>query len=353
MEIQKTRIEKSRLAEVDFENLGFGEVFSDHMFVADYSQGEWKSPRIIPFQPIQLSPGNCALHYGQIIFEGLKAFPTAEGEANIFRPYSHHERLNRSAQRLCIPSVGVDLFMCGLRKLIDTDRNWIPRKRGCALYIRPFIYASDNFLGVKISEGYRLIIITSPVGDYYKEGINPISLVTSNGFVRSMKGGLGEAKTPANYAASLLPAENAKRDGYTQVLWLDTSKRHNIEEVGTMNIMFVIDDEIVTPPLEGSILPGVTRDSIIRLAKKWEIPVRERLISINEVLRAAREGRLKEAFGTGTAAVISPIGTIRHKKQTITISNGQTGPLAQRFYNEITAIQYGEKPDQFGWCRRV
>lgn len=343
----------SRLKETDFENLRFGETFSDHMFVADYADGEWKSPRILPFGPLQMSPGNCALHYGQIIFEGIKAFRSAGGGINIFRPDRHCERLNRSAARLCMPRVPVELFMNGLKELVMLDRDWVPRERGCALYIRPFMIAADNFLGVKVSDKYTLIIITSPVGAYYKEGMNPVNLVTSGEFVRAAKGGLGEAKTPANYAASLLPAELAREKGFTQVLWLDGSSRGYIEEVGTMNIMFVIDGEIVTPRLNGSILPGITRDSVLRLAKEWRLSVREKRFSIRDLTAAAEQGVLTEAFGTGTAAVISPVGCIRHEQETIRINQGAVGPLSRRFYNEITAIQYGEKPDSYGWCRSI
>jgi branched-chain amino acid aminotransferase len=353
MEIKKSLTFGSRLKETDFSRLVFGETFSDHMFVADYANGRWVSPRIVPFGPMEVSPGNCAMHYGQIIFEGLKAFRAADGGVNLFRPDRHCERLNRSAARLCMPRVPVELFMEGLEGLVKTDNGWVPRERGCSLYVRPFMFASDNFLGVKVSQGYRLMIITCPVGAYYKEGMDPVSLVTSGKYVRAARGGLGEAKTPANYAASLLPAEEAKKEGFSQVLWLDGSARGNIEEVGTMNIMFVIDGEIVTPRLNGSILPGVTRDSVLRLAGDWRIGIRQRRISIRELTDASIEGRLTEAFGTGTAAVISPVGSISHERETYRINGGGIGPLARKFYDEITAIQYGEKPDIYGWCRRI
>ncbi len=353
MNIKITLSPESRLKKTNFNDLKFGETFSDHMFIADYANGRWKSPRIVPFGPMEISPGNCAIHYGQIIFEGLKAFYSARGDINIFRLYQHYERLNRSAARLCIPQVPDDLFMTGLKELIKVDRQWIPKERGCSLYVRPFIFASEDFLGVKVSEQYRLMIITCPVAAYYKEGMSPVNLVTSGKYVRAAKGGLGEAKTPANYAASLLPAEEAKKHGFTQVLWLDGSPKGNIEEVGTMNIMFVIDGAIVTPRLKGSILPGITRDSILKLAREWKIGVRERRISIRELMSAAKNGRLTEAFGTGTAAVISPVGSIKHEQETIRINGGGIGPLSQRFYDEITGIQYGEKPDTYEWCCRI
>jgi branched-chain amino acid aminotransferase len=292
----------------------------------------------------------CSLHYGQIVFEGLKAFYTRMGAINLFRPQKYHERMNLSSQRLCIPKIELDVFMEGLRNLVNLDKDWIPRKRGYSLYIRPFIFAADNFLGVKISETYRFIIITSPVGAYYKEGINPVRLITPGEYIRAAKGGLGAAKTPANYAATLLPAEEAKKKGFTQVLWLDGVERKYVEEVGTMNLFFLIGDELITPPLEGTILPGVTRDSVLHLAKKWKVKVLERRISIDEVFKTSMEGKLKEVFGTGTAAVISPVGEIHYEDQHIIVNDGKIGPLSQKLYDEITGIQYGEKVDDFGWC---
>jgi branched-chain amino acid aminotransferase len=348
MEIIKTK--QSRKDQTDFENLGFGEVFSDHMFSMEYKDKEWLSPQIIPFGPLEIYPSMCSLHYGQIVFEGLKAFYTRSGAINIFRPQKYHERMDQSCQRLCIPEVGLDLFMEGLKELVKLDKGWVPIKKGYSLYIRPFIFATDDFLGVKISETYSFIIITSPVGAYYKEGMNPVRLITSGEYIRAAKGGLGAAKTPANYAATLLPGEAAKKKGFTQVLWLDGIERKYVEEVGTMNLFFLFDDELATPPLEGTILPGVTRDSVIHLAKGWKIKVCERKISIDEIFAASKQGKLKEVFGTGTAAVISPVGEIQHEGRQIIINNNKIGPLAQKLYDEITGLQYGEKPDKFGWC---
>jgi branched-chain amino acid aminotransferase len=233
---------------------------------------------------------------------------------------------------------------------VNLDKDWVPTKRGYSLYIRPFIFATDNFLGVKVSETYRFIIITSPVGTYYKEGINPVKLITPGEYIRAAKGGLGAAKTPANYAATLLPAEEAKKKGFTQVLWLDGNERKYIEEVGTMNIFFFIDNQLITPPLEGTILGGVTRDTAIHLAKDWKINVTEKRISIEEVISASKRGGLKEAFGTGTAAVISPVGEIQYENRRMIINEGKIGPLSQRLYDEITGIQYGERADKYGWC---
>jgi branched-chain amino acid aminotransferase len=258
--------------------------------------------------------------------------------------------MNLSCQRLCIPEMSFDLFMDGLKELVNLDKEWVPTKKGYSLYIRPFIFATDNFLGVKVSETYRFMIITSPVGAYYKEGINPVKLITPGDYIRAAKGGLGAAKTPANYAATLLPAEEAKKKGFTQVLWLDGIKRKCVEEVGTMNLFFFIGDKLITPPLEGTILPGVTRDSVIHLATDWKIKVLERKLSIDEVFKASKEGKLKEAFGSGTAAVISPVGEIYHNKNRIIINEGKIGHLSQKLYDEITGIQYGEKADKLGWC---
>jgi branched-chain amino acid aminotransferase len=353
LEIHLKKIAQTRIGEVDFSNLGFGEVFSDHMLIADYRGGAWQTPHIVPFGPIAMMPSMCSLHYGQVVFEGLKAFRTGDGGVNLFRPERYHGRFNRSNERLCIPSLSYEMFMTGLEELLTLDRAWIPRKHGCSLYIRPFIFATDSFIGVRVSDTYRFMIITCPVGAYYKEGINPVKLITSGEYVRAAKGGLGEAKTPANYAASLFPAEKAKEKGYTQVLWLDAVENRFIEEVGTMNIAFVIDGTLVTPPLDGSILGGVTRDTVILLANEWGLPVKEERISIDQIFSHNEAGRLTEVFGTGTAAVISPVGWIEHNDRKITINDGKIGEFSQRFYDEITGIQYGERPDRFGWCRRI
>lgn len=348
MEIVKTK--QSRLGQVDLGDLSFGEIFSDHMLSVEYEDGKWAPPRIVPYGKIEVFPAICSLHYGQIVFEGLKAFQTQKGSVNLFRLPKYHERLNRSNYRLCIPEISLDLFRDGIRELVRLDKEWVPKKRGYSLYIRPFVFAADNFLGVKVSETYLFLIITSPVGAYYKEGINPVKLITPGEYIRAAKGGLGAAKTPANYAATLLPAEEAKKKGFTQVLWLDGVERKYVEEVGTMNLFFLMGDELITPPLEGTILPGVTRDSVICLAKDWKIKVLERKISIDEIFTESKKGRLKEVFGTGTAAVISPVGEIHHEGKRVIINDNEIGPLAHKLYDEITGIQYGEKPDKFGWC---
>ena len=350
MEFEIIKTTSSRLGVTDLVNLGFGEVFSDHMFNMDYKDGAWRSPRIVPFGPVEILPSMCCLHYGQMVFEGLKAFRTRSGLLQIFRPDKYHGRFNRSCRRLCIPETDYRLFLSSLQGLIDLDQEWVPKRKGYSLYIRPFIFASDSYLGVKVSKSYRYMVITSPVGSYYQEGANPVSLVTSREYIRAAKGGLGTAKTPANYAASLLPAQEAIQKGFSQILWLDAAERRYVEEVGTMNMFFYMEGRLVTPSLEGTILEGVTRDSVIRIARDWGITVEERKVAIDEVLASARQGKLQEVFGTGTAAVISPVGRIQHDDTSITIHEGKPGPLAQKLYDEITGIQYGEREDRFRWC---
>jgi branched-chain amino acid aminotransferase len=353
MKIEVNHIAKSRLESINWEDLRFGEVFSDHMFVMDYHDGHWQNAKILPYGEMPLAPSLCALHYGQVVFEGLKAFVTGNNTINIFRPAKYHERMNQSCARLCIPTIEYSDFVEALLELIKIDRAWIPRKRGNSLYIRPFIFATENFLGVRVSKSYRFVIILSPVAAYYKEGLNPVRLMTSGEYVRATKGGLGAAKTPANYAASLLPAEKAKKSGFTQVIWLDALEHKYIEEVGTMNICFFLGDELVTPPLDGSILGGVTRDSVIHLTRDWGVKISERRISIDEIFSLSRKGKLKEVFGTGTAAVISPVGEIQHGEASIIINNQKIGAFSQRLYDELTGIQYGERTDKFGWCLKI
>ena len=348
MKINVKKAKRSRIRTVDFSELGFGEHFSDHMLSMEYAGGAWSEPRIIPYGKMSLYPSLCSLHYGQIVFEGLKAFRTRTGVC-LFRPQRYLERLNRSARRLCIPEVDTGTLLEGIVKLVRLDRKWVPQKDGCALYIRPFIFGSGNFLGVKASETYRLLVITSPVGSFYKEGFNPIRLTTPGEYIRAAPGGLGAAKTPANYAASLLPAQEAKKKGFTQVLWLDARENRFIEESGAMNVFFFIGDEVVTAPLSGTILDGVTRDCVLQLARSWGMKVSERQLPIDELMEASRKGTLREAFGTGTAAVISPVGEILHGGTMMRINEGRTGPLALKLYDEITSIQYGRKPDRFRW----
>ncbi len=349
--IEKTKA--SRIEQLDKNHLDFGRTFTDHMFQMHYAGGAWQEAKIIPFGPIQITPALNVLHYGQAVFEGMKAFYVDDKTINIFRPEAHHARFNRSCRRMCIPETSYDVFIEALENLLRIDSEWMPQKKGTALYVRPFIIANEDYLAARVSSTYAYYIIMSPVGAYYAEGFNPVSLTTSPEFVRAVPGGTGEAKTAGNYAASFLPAQQAHAKGYTQVLWLDAREHSYIEEVGTMNIHFVIDDTLITPVLSGSVLSGITRDSVLKLAEHWGLDVLERRITIGEIIEAAKSGRLTEAFGSGTAAVISPVGTIAHQDEEVTIGNGVIGPLAQRFFDAITGIQYGELADPFHWTHSV
>jgi branched-chain amino acid aminotransferase len=336
------------------DRLAFGTVFTDHMFNMDYNPDQgWHNPRIEPYGPISLDSSAMVLHYGQSIFEGLKAFATESGEIQMFRPKDNIRRFNRSAHLLCIPELDEAFHFDALKQLIDIERNWVPEAPGTSLYIRPTIIATDAYLGVRASHTYRFFIILSPVGAYYAAGFNPVKIWVTKSHVRAVPGGLGEAKTSGNYAASLYAGEEATKNGYAQVLWLDGVERKYVEEVGSMNIFFVIDDEIITPRLNGSILPGITRDSVIMLAKKWNLKVSEKKISIDEVLNAHDAGKLQEVFGTGTAAVISPVGELKYGDRIITIGDGKVGPVALKFFNTITDIQCGRIEDDLGWIEKV
>jgi branched-chain amino acid aminotransferase len=351
MEIKK--VSKSNIGKVDFSGLGFGDVFTDHMVSMSYEQSKWGKPMIEPYGAVKLEPSVSAIHYGQSVFEGLKAFNVKDGSINIFRMDKHIDRMERSCHRLCIPLVDKDTFRECIIELVKLERSWVPKQKGYSLYIRPFIFASDSHLGAHVSHNYKFMIILSPVGAYYKEGINPVSLVTAVEHARSVEGGVGAAKTAGNYAASLFATNEAQQKGFTQVLWLDGVSRLYVEEVGTMNVFFVIGDELITPHLSGTILAGVTRDSVLHIARDWGLKVSERKLLIDEVMEAAAKGTLKEAFGTGTAAVISPIGKIQHKGKDITINNYKPGELAVKLYDALTGIQYGEKPDKFGWITNI
>ncbi len=334
--------------------LVFGSTFSDHMFICDYSPGKgWHDPRIIPYQNLSLPPSIMTIHYGQSIFEGLKAYKTDDKKVNLFRPVENIRRLNASCLRVCIPPVDEQLGVDAIKALVDIDRDWIPDEADTSLYIRPFIFATDPYIGVRPSNTYSFVIITGPVGAYYKEGINPVKIYVESNYVRAVIGGLGEVKASANYAASLKAQVDAKEKGYTQVLWLDGIKKKYIEEVGTMNVFFVIGDEVVTPALTGSILPGITRKSSMELIRSWGYTMSERCISIDEIYEAFDKGILREVFGTGTAAVISPVGELNWNGRVITINNGKIGPISQRLYDTMTGIQYGKIPDTLGWIETV
>ncbi|MFO7839641.1 MAG: branched-chain amino acid aminotransferase [Desulfosalsimonadaceae bacterium] len=338
----------------DDSELSFGTLFSDHMFNMDYNPEKgWHNPRIEPYHAFRMDPSTMVLHYGQSIFEGLKAFTTPEGGINLFRPRENFKRFNRSAHKLCIPEFDEEFALEALSELLRLEKRWVPKAPGTSLYIRPTIIATDPFLGVRASYTYRFFIILSPVGAYYKEGFNPVKIWVTDKYVRAVRGGMGEVKTAGNYAASLYAGEEAHSKGYTQVLWLDGVELKYIEEVGSMNIFFVIDNELVTPSLSGSILAGITRDTVIRLAQKWGLAVTERRISIDELVDLYEAGRLQEVFGSGTAAVISPVGEIRYKEKEIKVGDGEVGPWAQRFFDAITDIQYGRAEDPEGWVLPV
>jgi branched-chain amino acid aminotransferase len=330
--------------------LGFGTVFTDHMFVADFQEEKgWYDPRIEAYAPITLEPAAAVLHYAQAVFDGLKAFRGTDGRVRLFRPQKHVERMNGSARRLRIPELDPDLALRSLVELVRLDQDWVPASVGTALYIRPTIIASEPFLGVRPAKSYLYFVILSPVGSYYKEGMNPVRIRVEDRYVRAVDGGVGGAKTGGNYAASLLAAEEAHAAGFTQVLWLDGRERRYLDEVGTMNFMLRIGDEVLTPPLTGTILPGVTRDSALALLRDWGVRVSERPIAIDEVVAAARQGTLREAWGTGTAAVISPVGELAYKGERFVVNDGKTGELTQRLYDAIVDIQYARAADARGW----
>lgn len=348
IEVTLTTSPKAKPA--DENKLGFGKVFTDHMFVMEYNTGKgWHSPRIVPFGPIELSPAATCLHYGQEVFEGMKAYRAADGSIKLFRPDRNFARLNDSNDRLCIPQVDEEFCLEALKQLIEVDKDWVPSAEGASLYIRPFIFGAEDFLGVHPSSHHYFIIILSPSGAYYPEGLNPVRIYVESKYVRAVRGGIGYAKTGGNYAASLKAQDDAEKVNYTQVLWLDGVERKYIEEVGTMNVFFVLGDEIVTPELNGSILPGITRASTIELLKSWGLNVTERRLSIDEVVEAYKNGKLTEAFGTGTAAVISPIGELRCDDLVMSINDGKIGELSHKLYDSLTGIQWGKQPDPFGW----
>jgi branched-chain amino acid aminotransferase len=345
--ISQASVKKTKPRDSD---LTFGTVFTDHMFVMDFQEEKgWYDPRIEPYGPIALDPAAAVLHYAQAVFDGLKAFRGRDGRVRLFRPQKHVERLIQSSQRLCIPPLDPELALKSLVTLVGMEKDWVPSTVGTSLYVRPTIIASEPFLGVRPAKSYIYYVILSPVGAYYPEGINPVKILVVDKYVRAVEGGVGGAKTGVNYAASLYAAEEAKHSGFTQVLWLDGRERKYIDEVGTMNIMLKIGDEVVTPPLSGTILAGVTRDSALTLMRDWGLRVSERPVTIDEVASAARKGTLQEVWGTGTAAVISPVGELAYQGERIVVNEGKIGKLTQRLYDAIVGIQYGTAPDTRGW----
>lgn len=348
--IIKERTEKIILPK----NLGFGQIFTDHIFEMDYNTVKgWHNPTIRPLDSLQMHPATSFIHYGQTIFEGLKAFKTINGEVVIFRPDVHLKRLNNSAKRICMPEVDENFVLDALKELVAIDSDWIPTNRGESLYIRPFMYGADPALGVRPSNDYKFVILLSPVGAYYPEGFKPIKILIQDDYVRAVRKGLGECKTAANYAASLLAAREAAKKGFTQVLWLDGVEQKYLQEVGTMNIFVNFKNEIATPALNGSILPGVTRRTVIQILKEWGMNVTERPISVDEVISSYENGELKGLFGTGTAAIISSIGWLSYKDKNMTFNDGQAGELDLKLFNELTSIHYGEKEDNHNWIFKV
>lgn len=352
IKVELTKTPKAKPA--DESVLGFGEVFTDHMFIMDYNEGMgWHDARIVPYGPIQMDPSAMCLHYGQTVFEGMKAYRTADERILMFRPEENFKRLNQSNDRMQIPAVDEALLLEGLEQLVTIEKDWVPHSNGASLYIRPFIIATEAKLGVKPSASYSYIVVLSPSGPYYKSGLNPVKIYIERQYVRAVKGGTGTAKTGGNYASSLKAQEIAHGQGYSQVLWMDGVEHKYIEEVGAMNVFFVIGDEIATPELVGSILPGITRKSSIELLRTWGYKVSERRIAIEELVAAYKEGKVKEAFGTGTAAVISPIGELKVDDLVMTFNEGKIGEISQKLYDNLTGIQYGKLPDTNNWMDEV
>lgn len=353
MNIPITPVDTSRLPTVDFNDLGFGRFFSDHMFSMIHQDGRWREQQIIPFAPLAMHPANAGLHYGQSVFEGLKAYRGSDGTVRVFRPDMNAQRLQRSCQRMCIPCIDAQDFIAAIDALVRLDAPWIPHERGHALYVRPVVFSDEGHLGVRTSERFRCLILTSPVSSLFDTSVKPISLLAEQSYTRSAPGGVGYAKTAGNYGASLYPAKLGQDKGYQQVLWLDGIEHRYVEEVGAMNIFFRFDDRIVTPDLRGTILPGVTRNSVLQLLERAGHTVEERRISIDEVLDGAQSGELREVFGAGTAAIIAPVGAIASKDRVQSIANGEAGEMTRWLYDQIIGIQHGDINDTFNWCHIV
>jgi len=353
VETQKISIQKvsqSRVHEVDFSSIPFGKIYTDHMFIADYRNGEWGNCRIVPYGHMPISPATPALHYGQSIFEGMKAIKNEKGEALVFRPKDNWNRMNISAERMCLAQIPEDLFMDSLAAIIDLDRNWIPALAGSSLYIRPFLFSADEYIGIKASENFTFMIILCPVGAYYS---TPVKVRIETHYTRAVEGGTGFAKAGGNYGGAIYPAKLAQDKGYHQLIWTDGKNHEYIEESGTMNVMFVIDDTLVTPALSDSILAGITRDSVIKLARSWGMKVEERRVSVKEIEEALKAGRLKEAFGAGTAATIAHIELIGFEDKDYYLPPVAERKFANRVFDELEGIKRGAKPDPFGWIVKM
>ncbi len=350
MEIKITRTTTPKEKPQDESKLGFGRVMTDHMFLMNYDEGQgWHDARVVPYAPLQMDPSCMVLHYAQEVFEGLKAYRWADGSVHLFRPIENARRLQNSNERMCIPMIDENDFVEAVKTVVKVDEDWVPHQEGTSLYIRPFVFATDCHLGVHASKSYLFCIILSPSGSYYPNGIDPVNIYVENNDVRAVRGGTGFTKCGGNYAASVRAGAEAEKAGYAQVLWLDGVERKYIEEVGAMNVMFKVDGKVITPALTGSILPGITRKSCLELIRSWGIPVEERLITAQELFDAAENGKLEEAWGTGTAAVISPIGEMGWKDRKVIVNGGKIGALSQKLYDTLTGIQWGKIADPHGW----
>ena len=350
MDISIKKIGNSKLSNVDLSNIQFGKVYSDHMFVADYTDGRWSSFSIVPYDNLEIAPGNFTLHYGQSVFEGLKGYKGEKGRIHVFRPYDNLKRMNISARRLCMPDIPEDVFIGGLKTLLEIDKGWVPEQKGTALYIRPFMFGNDEYIGIKPSDTYKFIIFTCPVGSYYSEALK---VKIELNYVRAAAGGTGYAKVAGNYAASLLPAQEALREGYQQLIWTDSKDHERIEESGTMNLMFIINDTIVTPRTGETILRGITRDSILTIARDWGVKVEERDVTVADLMEGIQSGRLTEAFGTGTAATITHIKAIGYKGVDYDLPPVPSDSISIRILDHLHKLQRAQTEDKFNWLLHI
>ncbi|WP_295799319.1 branched-chain amino acid aminotransferase [Mucilaginibacter sp.] len=346
LDIKITKTNHSRLQETDFSNLPFGRTFSDHMFVADYIDGEWKNFEIVPYGEIGLSPAISALHYGQAFFEGIKAYKHADGQVTIFRPEKNAIRFNKSAERLCMPALPEEIFIQSIAAVVDIDRDWVPSKAHHALYIRPFMFATDPYLGVAPSATYKYMVLIGPVGPYFSKTLR-VKIETH--YTRAAEGGMGYAKSAGNYGGSMLPAKKATEEGFDQLIWTDAKNHEYVEEMGAANVMFVLDGKLITPSTRDTILDGVTRDTVLTLAREWGMEVEERRVSVAEIIEGAKTGKLQDAFGAGTAATIAPVGSISYNGEEYFLSDPKTREFSQKVLSELDAIKYGRAADTHGW----
>ncbi len=350
MKTSISQIVESKLNQIDLENIIFGRTFADHMYIAEYANGEWQTSKIVPYGPMEFQPALMSLHYGQSIFEGLKAYRGKDGTIHVFRPQDNFNRMNISAERMAMPLIPEEIFMGGLKELINLDRNWVPNKEGYSLYIRPFMFGTDEYLGVSPSQTYKFMIITSPVGAYYSK---PLRVKIETEYIRAAKGGVGYSKNAGNYAGSLYPTAKAVKEGYDQLIWTDANEHKYIEEAGTMNILFVMEDKLASAPPSTSILDGITRRTIIQIAKDWGIEVEERRISIDEIIEGIENGKVEEVFGAGTAAVITHISEIGYKGKNYQLPPTKEGAFTKRVYDEINQIKLGLTTDKHQWVLSI